>query len=112
MVLRTAAGEEPKGATPDASHSAGGPASGLVRASSSMQTVRWWSFAVVDRHDVTALGVVIETQFNATRLKLPQHCLDASFDGRMVGAVACDEFLDGGPERRWRQTFVGGFASC
>ena len=42
-------------------------------------------------------------QFDTADVKLKQHQLDALFDRRMIGAIAGDEFLDNGPECRWRQ---------
>jgi len=45
-------------------------------------------------------------QFDTADIELMQHQLDALFDGRMVGAIAGDEFLDHGPQcagdsRKW-----------
>ena len=42
-------------------------------------------------------------QFDAADIELMQDKFDAQFDGRMVGAVACDEFLDNGPQCRGRK---------
>jgi hypothetical protein len=45
-------------------------------------------------------------QFDPTSLKLSEHILDSPLDGRIVCAIASDEFLDNGPERRGRQIRV------
>jgi len=74
--------------------------------STSIHIVRWRIFTVFDRHDVAGFGLVIEMQLDPTCLKLPQHILDSPLDGRIVCAVASDEFLDDGSERRWRQIRV------
>ena len=69
--------------------------------SPSIHIVRGRISTVFDRHDVAGFGLVIEMQLDPTSLKLPQHILDSSLDGRIVRAVARDEFLDDGTERRW-----------
>jgi hypothetical protein len=69
----------------------------------SLDKHRWRIFTIFDRHDVASLGLVIEMQLDSTSFKLPQHILDSLLDGRIVGAVASDEFLDNGTERGWRQ---------
>lgn len=61
---------------------------------------------VFDRHDVAGFSLVIEVQPDQTSIKLPQDTLDSPLDGGIVCAVATDEFLDDGPERRWLQFLV------
>ena len=62
--------------------------------------------ALLFSDDVAGFGLAIEMQLDPTSLKLLQHILDASFDGRIVRAIPSDEFLDNGAERRWRQLRV------
>jgi len=45
----------------------------------------------------------VEMQFDEHNVELPHHGFYAPLDGRMVGAVADDEFLDNSSERRRRQ---------
>jgi hypothetical protein len=61
------------------------------------------SFTVVDPHDVAGFSLVIEMKLDTTNFELLQHFLDSLLDGRVIRAVATDELLDNGPERRWRQ---------
>ena len=55
---------------------------------------------VFHSHDVATFGLAIEMQLDSSSLKLPQHTLDALLDGRMIGAVARDEFVNNGSQRR------------
>ena len=70
---------------------------------SSIHTVGSRIIPVVNRHNVAGLRGVIKMQLDSADLKLPQHILDSTLDGRIVRAVASDEFLDDGMERSWRQ---------
>ena len=46
-------------------------------------------------------------QFDNADIKLTQQQLDALFDGRIVGAVAGDKFLDNGLQYHGRQLQMG-----
>ena len=65
--------------------------------------VRRASFTVADPHDVARFSLVIEMKLDPTNFELFQHFLNSLLDGRVIRAVATDEFLDHGPESRWRQ---------
>jgi hypothetical protein len=60
----------------------------------------------LNRHDVAALGFLIEMQRNAPGIEVTKHRLDTLLDRRMVRAVAGHEFLDNGPQCRGRQSCV------
>jgi len=61
--------------------------------------LRWWDLTGFGWHDVARLGVFIEMQLDTTSFQLPQHTLNSPFDGRVVSAVASDEFQNDGSER-------------
>ena len=47
-----------------------------------------------DSHDVACSRLVVKVQFGAARLQLTQDTFDASFDGRVVCAVASHKLLN------------------
>jgi len=65
------------------------------------------TFALAHGQNVTGLGFLFEMQLGAAGLELTEHQLDATFDRRMVGAVAGDKFLDDGPQCGGRQSSMG-----
>ena len=60
---------------------------------------RW---ILLHRQDVAGFGRAVEMQLDTAGVELTHHLLDALLDRRMVRAVASDEFLDNGPQRRGR----------
>ena len=57
---------------------------------------------LLHRQDVAGFSRAVEVQLDTARVELTHHLLDALLDRRMVRAVAGDEFLDNGPQRRGR----------
>ena len=62
---------------------------------------------VLTGENVAGVGLLFEMQFDIADIKLTQHPLDALFDGRIVGAITRDNFLDNGPQCRGRQSQMG-----
>ncbi|KKM63873.1 hypothetical protein LCGC14_1507050, partial [marine sediment metagenome] len=58
---------------------------------------------LLHRHNVAGLGIAVTMQFHTASVELTNYHLDSSLNRRMVCAVAGDEFLDNGPQRRGRQ---------
>jgi hypothetical protein len=58
---------------------------------------------LIHGQDSAGFGLAIEMQFDTASVELTHDGLDAPLDRRMVRAVAGDEFLDNGPQRRGRQ---------
>jgi hypothetical protein len=72
-----------------------------------ISVARGWILTFIHRQYVARLRFVFEMQFDTAGVKLKQHQLDAPFDGRMVGTIARDEFIDNGPECCGRQLQMG-----
>jgi hypothetical protein len=75
--------------------------------SPSISVARGWILTLIHRQYVAGLGCLLKMQFDTADIELMQDQLDALFDGRMVGAIAGDEFLDNVPQCRGRQLQMG-----
>jgi hypothetical protein len=61
----------------------------------------------IQGQNVAGFGFWLEMQLDDANIELAQHQFDAMFDGRMVGAVAGDKFLDHRTQCRGRKLPMG-----
>ena len=54
----------------------------------------WSALVFVRRQNIRGLGFLVKINLNSTEFKLTKNQLDALGNGRMVGAVTGDKFLD------------------